>query len=510
MAERFLEDIYQDAIIIEQLREYLFLADSENDLDSRAKYNKAAAGIERILPKLEDANRELAKEIETTAIAIRDSFNDKSKATAIVESVLIPLLFSYMSYFGGIEATENKYTIKSTQSGFLSICDNELKMTLHSTYDPMWEAFRVASSIFDADVQRYYILGCGLGYLPYQLWMRSEGAVKIVIYEEDENILSYAKKFGVLSWIPDNCLEIYCCSDIEKVADKFLHDVDGFDRSDVKYSLYISPWKKEIYKKILQGRIAVLDANISLERSMQQRTSINLWKNYARERYPFDTIKDKFSYEEWLVVSAGPSLDEQIEFLRDCKGKRGIIAVNTVVRRLFNEGIPPDLIVAVDQYVQMREHIEGIEDKTIGIPLFADWRLNWQYADLYRGPISFISIGARDFDPEGKGIVWQASGSVSGVALEAAVHLGANRVYFVGQDLAYPDGKAYALGMPHIDDAASFGTMFVKAVDGGVVPTSEAFNWFRMGLENQITRYNNVEFFNLSKHGALIKGCKNI
>ena len=105
--------------------------------------------------------------------------------------------------------------------------------------------------------------------------------------------------------------------------------------------------------------------------------------------------------------------------------------------------------------------------------------------------------------------IWQFSGSVAGLALEAAIRLGAKRIYLVGQDLAYPDGKTYAEGMPYQADAGSRGTMLVPAVDGGMVPTSEAFHWFRQGLEAQIAKYDQVEYINMSKHGALIKGCKN-
>lgn len=506
MAEEFIEEIYNKGIIIEQLREYIAFSNKENDRDARAAYNQAASGLEKELSILRQTDRELAEAIENAAVMIRDRFDDPSEAKAIAEGELLPLMFHYMLNYSGIEVTEGKYTIQSANSGFLTIRDNELNKTIHNSFDPLWEAYEIAEAVFDPEVECYHILGCGLGYIPYQLWRKSEGAVKIIIYEEDSAIIDYAKRFGVLGWIPEKSLTIQHDSRTETVAGIFLEETSVIEASKKKNSVYFSSWKKDIYKAVCNGEIAVLEANITLDRSMRDRTAINLWKNKKHDQISFDKIQTELRYDEWIVVSAGPSLDDQIIFLKESKGRRGIVAVNTVLRRLLKEEIYPDLIAAADQYVQMREHIDGIGDRTRDIPLIAEKRLNWQYSEQYQGPICFVSTEQEYADNAEE--VWQISGSVAGLALESAIRLGAKKVYLVGQDLAYPDGKTYAEGMPYHADASSRGTMLVPSVDGGMVPTSEAFNWFRMGLEAQIAKYSLVEYHNLSRHGALIRGCK--
>ena len=506
MAEEFIEEIYRKGIIIEKVREYIAFSNKENDRDARAAYNQAAAGLEKELSGLRQTDAELAEAIENAAIIIRDKFGDPCEAKAIAEGELLPLLFCYMLNYSGIEVTEGKYTIQSANSGFLTIRDNELNKTIHNSYDPLWEAYEIAESVFDPEVECYHILGCGLGYLPYQLWGKSEGAVKIIIYEEDSEIIDYAKRFGVLDWIPEGSLTIQHDRRIETVAGAVLKEAGIICQSKKKISVYISPWKKDIYKDTCDGNIAILEANITLDRSMCDRTAINLWKNKKHNQISFDKIKAELRYDEWIVISAGPSLDEQIAFIKESKGKRGIVAVNTVLRRLLKEGIYPDLMAAADQYIQMREHIDGIGDRTREIPLIAERRLNWQYSEQYQGPICFVSTESEYANNTEE--VWQISGSVAGLALEAVIRLGAKTVYLVGQDLAYPDGKTYAEGMPYHADANSRGTMLVPSVDGGMVPTSEAFNWFRIGLEAQIAKYSHVEYHNLSQHGALIRGCK--
>ncbi len=505
MAEELIEEIYAKAKIIEQIKEYIDLVRTGRDRDARAVYNQAASGIEGILPELFQTDVNLAEGIEDAAIQIRDSFADPCEATAVAEGLLLPLLFEYMSYYTGIDVTEGRYTIQSANSGFLTIRDNETGITMHNSYDPMGEAYGIAGSLFCPETEIYHILGCGLGFIPYQLWNMSEGAAKIVLYEEDGTVLEYAKQYGVLDWIREASLEIKHVPDIEKVAGLLIEAARKTASKAKKEVIYISPWKKGIYRNAQNGEMSILDANIALERSMSSRTEINLWKNREHEQITLEEIKTALQKEEWIVVSAGPSLDEQISFLKESKGIRGIVAVNTVLRRLFKEGIKPDLVAAADQYVQMREHIIGIGDQTEGIPLIAERRLNWQYLEQYRGPVCFVSAGDnRDADTE----VWQVSGSVAGLALESAVRMGAKKIWLVGQDLAYPSGKTYAEGMPYKADADERGTMLVPSVDGKMVRTSEAFNWFRLGLESQIARYDGIEVYNMSQHGALIKGAK--
>ncbi len=504
MAEQFLEEIYEKAMLIEQVREYIDHTLSGCERDARAAYNRFAKTLERILPEIRAEQPARAEGLLRAAVEIRDCFADPYKANAAAESRLLPELFSLMRNYTGINVTEGRYRLQSAASGFLGLYDLEHERTIHSLYDPLWEAYRTALTLYDPSVECYHILGVGLGYLPYQLWRISEGAIRLVIYEEDEQILNYAKAYGVLEWIAGDALEIVYYENPEELARWFINGAEHLRPEE----RYISPWKKEIYRTTYGGDIAVLEANDGLERSMKKRTAVNLWKNRKHKSITLEELRKMLCFDEWIMVSAGPSLDENLEFLKESRGKKKIVAVNTVLRRLFREGIRPDLVVAADQYVQMREHIDGIGEQTDGIPMIAEKRLNWQYAEQYQGPICFISTyesGEKEHNTEE---LWEFSGSVAGLALEAAVHLGAKKVWLVGQDLAYPDGKTYAEGMPYNADASSRATRLVASVDGGRVPTSEAFHWFRLGLEAQIENYPETVFYNLSKHGALINGCR--
>ncbi len=504
--EDFIKEIYQEADIIEQLKEFSFLINSYRPRDGRSIYNKCAEKLEGTLERLATSDLSTARQIQDIAIKIKDSYNDPCLAKGIINGKLIPLLYSYMTAYTGIKVTEGKYTIASSDTGYLTIRDNEQGIYLHETHDPMWEAYETVRTILNPQAEEFLIFGSGLGYTAYQVWHQSEGFSNIYLYEDDPVILDYAYKYGVLSLIPEKNLSIIHNINKIELATEFIHNLIEMNIGE---GFIFSHWKKSLYKDLCSNEIDRIVINHELFLEMNNRTLTNLYKNRQLQQVLFKDIAVNYKYKEWLVISAGPSFDESIDFIKSSIGIRGLIAVNTVLRRLIKEGIKPDIIVAADQYSQMIDHIKGIEYYTKDIPLIADWFLNWKYAELYQGPISFVRTNSnpkltKEILPNEP--LWDINGTVACLAIEAAVKLGAGRIYLVGQDLAYPSGQKYAKGMPHAEVSNVKGDMQVLSVDGSMVNTCEAFDWFRKAIEYQIAKYNDVKFINMSKHGAYISG----
>ncbi len=501
--EDFIQEIYNDANIIEELKEYISLTYAGRSRDARSVYDHAVGQLEQLLLRIAPTDAYRANKLQDSALTVKEAFDDYSHATGLVQSELLPKLYEHISNYTGIEVNSGKYLLKSSNTGFLTVRDNEYNCFLHDIYDPMWQAYQIVKSEFRPQTDCFLVFGCGLGYLPYQIWHQSEGAVKIYVFEEDETILDYALRYGVLSLIPDNLIEIVH-NNKEILAKSYIDMINTMDLHD---SYYISPWKKSIYEHCINGELNRITLNRNLYSEMKDRSLVNLYKNKQISGIRFEDIADRFQYDEWIVVSAGPSFDDNISFLK--KHDKGIIAVNTVLRRLSKEEIIPDIAVAADQYVQMADHITGLEYYTSKIALIADRLTNWQYINRFRGPICFVSTNANTVASEAYLIdepSWDVNGTVACLAIEAAVRLGAKKIYLVGQDLAYPDGRKYAKGMPHEEANDAKWTMQVPSTDGKMVYTCEAFNWFRKSIEYQISKYPDVVFINLSQHGAYIKG----
>ncbi len=542
--EDFIAKIYRYSFVIDELEEFVELSDAGLLTEARNLYNKAIGDLEEILSYIAETNVVTANHIQSIAFEIKGVYEDISHTTGLVLGRLVPALYAYLDDGIRIDVTEGKYRFLSSDSGFLTVKDNNAGIYLHDTHNPLREAYRLINTRYSFDNENFLIFGCGLGYTAYQVYRQSHGAVKIYLFD-DEEMLDYAYKYGVLSLIPDENIEVIHNPDVESLASLFLEKL----RSTPSAGMFFAPYKRPYYDGVLNGELNRILINHEFELEVSRLYIINLWKNRNLSHISFEDVKKRYKYNEWVVISAGPSLDENIAFLKESKCRRGLIAVNTVLRRLLNEGIKPDIVAAADPSLSLESHIKGIEDITLDMVLIGDWVLSWKYAELYRGDICFVRTGASagfTYDFLIKYPIWDISGTVACLAIEAAVGLGALKIWLVGQDLAYPEGQHYADGMPHSVDSDSTvkekadGVIIqdngmirkreevssqinvsgylgddtvvnrekiqVLSVTGQMVDTCEAFIWFKKAIEHQIKKYSDVKFINMSTRGALIEG----
>ena len=311
----------------------------------------------------------------------------------------------------------------------------------------------------------------------------------------------------MLSWIDEDFLDIVTDSSPEKLAKRFLDDVRN---DNGRGGRYVSPNKGVAYSHIYEGLISRLSLTDNSNRVLRRISTINLWNNNKLRHLEINDLKKRFSTPEWIVIAAGPSFDESLDFIRENMENCNIVAVNTVLKRLQSESISPHLSVAADPYEQICDHILGIQAFTSDIPLIADKLTYWRYSREYSGEKCFVATEACRFIPDAisqNEPVWQVGGTVSSMAIEAAIRLGAETIHLIGLDLAYPDGVNYAKGMPHERRTDSHVTMTVSSTDGNSVGTNEVFDLFRKTIEeHQISPHKNIRFINHSLHGARIAG----
>lgn len=513
--EDFIAGIYRYSFLISELEEFVELTDEGRLADARVLYNKTMEKLEESLVLMAETDYHSANQIQSIAIEIKEVYDDVSHATGLVAGSLVPAMYKYMESIGRIDVTEGRLTLISSDAGFLTVRDNESGHYLHDTHNPLSEAYRLIKARYSPSMENFYIVGSGLGYEAYQLYHQSDGAVKLYLFEDDDTLLEYARTYGVLSLVPEENIEVIYDVDPESLALTFM----SMYGNAINAGLYFSRHKKSDYNKLCGNELNRIVINHEFELEVKRLYTVNLWKNQKLPHLRFSSVKDNLHFDEWVIVSAGPSLDENMKFISESKGKRGLIAVNTVLRRLLDEDIIPDVVVAADPSLKLIKHIKGIEDKTENILLIADWVLSWKYAELYKGDICFVRTGASADATEhfaSEDPIWDISGTVACMGIETAARFNASRIWLSGQDLAYPKGKHYAKGMPHVEafdtkqskDNTEQGIQ-VPSVDGGMVDTCEAFVWFKKAIEYQISKYSNIEFINLSKQGALIKGTLN-
>ena len=502
MLESFLADIYEKALALDSVKKVSFYSNIRDPYKCVAYWNEASVGLNKILDDLKDADPGKKEDLYKSVLLAINNAKDLPRFSGIIDVDIIPKLMDYLNNFTGIDVTENEWTLESSSTAFLT-----LKRTdgayIHSISDPMWESFIYAYDIYKPEIRRYNIFGCGLGYLAYQLWKISDKEADIYIYETDEKICEYADMFGVLSLIDSENVHVICDEDKDKVIESFFEAADDNDSFSVIYYL------DNNYDGIYSDQLLLCRSVFQTERVFDQK-----WKNNYSRNSSFDhsSISDfdlSKLHDEWVVVAAGPSLNDNEDFIRQSIGKRTICAINASLKWFSKNSIKPDLCTACDPSDSLLPHIDGVEEFSSDIPLVTDCITNYKYVKQYRGPRYYVySDSSYKLSDESvdKNAVWTFGGTVTSMALEAAYKLGAKRIYLIGADLGYPDGITYAKGVGHDVGKWEKNEKSVVSVDDRMIPTSLQFYEYKYQIEEQIKNHPDVEVINRSLHGAYLKG----
>ncbi len=493
------EKIYLDSMIVQNLYDVVgYLAYTEVK-QAITLWKSTSGAIEELIPRIALADAEQSKkalDCWKSTLGDRDDFRSFA---ADIEDKLIPIIKESVNIlYGPIRMGGDKWSFEKTPSGFMTIKDVVRNCYIHSPSDPMREATKLADRLYDTHKDEYHILGCGLGYLPYQIWIRSDKSAHIYVYDDDAEIIEFADKIGVLSWIDENFLTVVHSSDADMLLKGF---IDAFNRD--QNCTFISDWKVGGY---FSGRTGELIENIDFS-ARTNRVHGKVWEinkraNLKKKPHSIDEISEKKELfdKEVVLVAAGPSLDENIDFIRHSKGHRIIIAVNTVLKRLEAEKIKPDLIVMLSPGTNLGSHIEGIEEFTEDVPMIMPLCGSRAFAGLYRGPI--YSLDDEDMSDDR----WGFGGTVTSFGLSVSYYLKAREIYLIGCDLAFIEGRNYSQGVAHgIYDGVN-NSIEVESSAGGKVKTNNLYNQYRGIIERQIADHPQTKVYNMAKHGAKISG----
>ncbi|OUW16691.1 MAG: hypothetical protein CBD18_06355 [Opitutales bacterium TMED158] len=227
-------------------------------------------------------------------------------------------------------------------------------------------------------------------------------------------------------------------------------------------------------------------------------------------------LESAFAGCSLMVVSAGPSLDESLDFVRSQRDKCLIVAVNSSYRALRNAGIIPHFVLAADPYEFTDRGFEGVSSE--GSILICPFIVYPSVVERFRGRIftwsqnhllaSYLRLKAGNT----LGTFILEMGTVSACAFDVAKLFGCTRVVFVGQDLAAKsDGQLHAsdsfyadLGVNEISEEQC------RMMPGNTiaeVPVEEKlFVYLKTFVQLASERAGDFELINTSRLGARIEG----
>lgn len=186
-----------------------------------------------------------------------------------------------------------------------------------------------------------------------------------------------------------------------------------------------------------------------------------------------------------VVVSAGPSLERNIELLArpGVRDRVVIVAVQTVLKQLLARGIRPHFVCALDHHEISRRFYEGLTaEQVAGVTLVVEPRANPAILESFPGAIRCCEdewlediIGGV---VEKKGRL-PAGATVAHLAYSLARHLGCDPVVMIGQDLGFTDGQYYSAG-------AAIHTTWGSELNP--FRTLEMFEWERIARARRLLR----------------------
>lgn len=348
----------------------------------------------------------------------------------------------------------------------------------------------------------------------------------ILVFEPSVGLAKYTKKTGILDDLSSENTIIICGDNNFPVFVKVLETVINYPNQKlVKY--YVSPNYERIYKddtKKVENVIADFIVNQGFTRTTKLVLSRPFLDNTANniidcvEQYSIidyiDTL-EKINKKKVpaIIVSAGPSLDNNISELKNAVGKAFIIAVDTALNPLAKADIIPDVAVTVDpeKPIELFNH-----PKMINVPLVYQLLANKTIRAVHKGKRIYqhsISTPLNVFYKKfGKRTGFlETGGSVANNAYSLAQQAGFETVIFIGQDLAYPNDQEHAsdsFGKDHNNFITDNGKKYFYVDDnyGGKIKTEYSMNKYRLWFEKEVMCHPEIHFVNATEGGAKMEG----
>ncbi len=228
-------------------------------------------------------------------------------------------------------------------------------------------------------------------------------------------------------------------------------------------------------------------------------------------------FENRYNSKPAIIVGAGPSLDKNIDFLQQAKGKALILSVDGAMNSLMNKEIIPDVVSSIERveltanfykkkeipndviYVGPNVVLGNIFEK------FSRIIFTGRYGDAlfrkFNESIGFTNINI--------GI------NVSHVLIAFARHLGCNPIIFTGLDLAYTNGKTHTERFSENFDQSFMNNykqnvVYVKGQNGERLESFEHFKHTKSWIESMIAEDKEAMFINATEGGANIEGAVNM
>lgn len=223
--------------------------------------------------------------------------------------------------------------------------------------------------------------------------------------------------------------------------------------------------------------------------------------------------------EPIFLIGSGPSLDKEIEFIRESRPRVVLMSLGTALRALLAAGIKPDFHIELENTQVTAEAVAAATTgfDISGITLVASitvppsvpkiFGCSWLYFRERMSPTLLFGQDLETISPSGP--------TVANAGVGAAFRLGFRELYFFGLDMGSKDksrfhsqGTIYGSGMraePGVAQERLPGNFGGEAIAISTPNGQPVLNWSRHVLESLLARAQDARVYNCSD-GVRIAG----
>lgn len=379
------------------------------------------------------------------------------------------------------DKSRDDIVVEFSSSGYLTCrigCGEDIYY-LHSNANPVIEAEIFANQYYNTSDDCYVVFGLGLGY-HIQAMLNLDDGIYIDVIEPNIGMLIEAMKYVDMRWLWMN------------------------KRIRLIYDSNYSAWQESLKKcqtfaihypsmQCVQDETIKLQLQKFFVRDSGMRKYKNLFKSNFRENILncdayVDELKTYFEGKNAILVAAGPSLDKNIELVRNLPPNTLLIVVGTVYKKLINMEISPDCVVFLDSQPRNIRQINGLN--MMEIPIIIASTATKKIGSTYSGKKYLVCQRgydkAEEYAQQHDYSLYESGGSVSTIMLDICIRLGCKEMAFIGLDLAYTMDKSHSddtLDKRIVDSDEDVCTTISS--NGEIIKTSKLFLIYKEWMEKR-------------------------
>lgn len=419
-----------------------------------------------------------------------------------------------MSYMGTLAV----YEIDTRENAkALVVATDKGEFRLNSAAYPTREAQRWCDGFeLSGGKKTVCMFGCGNGVIVSELLSRLDAGSRVIICEPDSRIRD---------------LFVRRVNDSRVLVCDYEHDRLSFREELIKkvdfYSLEsMLVCCHPIYDRAFEDDYLsfIKDINDNRERLLVNRNTLARFREDAPKHvltniYTLETLRQVEDLKQIItpdipviIVSAGPSLDKNIEELRRAKGHCLIFAVDTAMKYLLAKDIIPDVSITIEPIKPIANYND---ERAFDIPIIYDSESNPEIIGPHRS--DKILYNCRDYfkaliESIGRSVHTdiQSGGSVATAAFAICYELKVRNIILIGQDLAYDGEFTHAGSVESKGINGDIGHDMTDGYYGGQVRTRSDWQgyrkWFEQAISLAAETHEDIHVIDATEGGALIHG----